>query len=148
MIEVKAARLEDALAFAENAEELDKLQMTDLELLVTLREGIRTSERAVTVWLDGAPVALFGIKRESVLGEGMLWMIKTRGTPGKLKKTFFKMSKQIVEQAREFCGVLYGTVSVQNCNSVRWMEALGFVVTKEYHLGKHPFYLMELKRGD
>jgi hypothetical protein len=78
-----------------------------------------------TMEKDGRPIAIFGLEPLDILGDkACVWML---GTPdiSKIKKTFCKLSQEVIKYFMEQYPVLMAQVDSRYTKTHRWLEWLG-----------------------
>lgn len=101
---------------------------TPKQALVT---GLRGSTFALTVLLDGRPVAMLGVAPGSVIeGVGVPWLL---GTDEVLKgaRQFLTVGPRVIEAMRREWPVLRNYVGADNRRAIRTLKALQFDVSDE-----------------
>lgn len=101
---------------------------TPKQALVT---GLRGSTFALTILLDGRPVAMFGVAPGSLIeGVGVPWLL---GTDEVLKgaRQFLTVGPRVVEAMHREWPVLRNYVGADNRRAIRTLKALQFDVSDE-----------------
>lgn len=100
------------------------------------------------VWLvDGEPAAIFGVAGNTIDREAMIWLL-TSDLVTQHKKTFWKLSRDIVRLMSEAHPNLGGYCDARYAASVRWLRRLGFTLTGPEPYGSigMPFYRFTMER--
>ena len=112
-----------------------------------LRQSYARSTLRYTVQLDGAPVAMYGIVPESLVGEAAnVWFL---GAPemSRIKKTFVKVSRKVIADFLLEYPRLWNVVDSRYVSAIRWLESCGAVFHKEpIMLGGVEFYGFTIRR--
>ena len=96
-----------------------------------LRSSLRASTFALTIMLDGRPVAMLGVTPVSAIeGLGAPWML---GTDEVLKgaRQFLVFGPRIIQSMQREWPKLQNYVGAENWNAIRVLRALGFDVAGE-----------------
>lgn len=109
-------------------------------------ESVRQSAAAWSALVDGKVACMWGVKEESLVTGGRLWLITTPIVE-KHPYRFLVESKRIVDDLIVTYQFLYNYVDAQYETSVRWMQWLGFEVASLSDVGKMRLYRFE-KRAD
>lgn len=111
-----------------------------------LARNIEMSLESYTGFIDDVPVCVFGIYAETYLsGRAIPWMIATAEIK-KVKREFFSLSKEFIEDALERYPVLYGSVDANFTNSIRWLSWLGFHLTGQEKVGNITMHTFEMRK--
>ncbi len=114
----------------------------------SLRQSFARSEMRYSVDIDGAPVAMFGIVRDSILGgSANIWFL---GCPelARIKKTFVRLSRHFIARFLKKYGRIWNVVDSRYTSSIRWLESCGAVFHKEpIMMGGVEFYGFTIRKG-
>lgn len=104
------------------------------------------SDISRTAFVDGRPVAIFGVTSTHIGGQ--IWMLGTSEVD-KHKKAVLKISKEQVQQFREEFEYLYNFVDARHTKSIRWLQWLGFELLESLPYGpfRMPFHYFRWSRG-
>ena len=131
---------------------------------VTPRAGLEISYRfAEKCWsgiYGGRVILMFGVgslakiypglPAASTAGVGVPWLLGT-GAYRDCRKTFLRLSREIVGEMHDLFPVLRNFVAVENKASVRWLKWLGFRMVetrKNFNNSGRDFYLFESVRKE
>ena len=105
--------------------------------------GLRHSDHVMTGCIDGVPVCMWGVVRESmVMNIGVPWMVATYMLD-KHAATFLRRCKGPVLAMLDDYDTLINHVDARNTKAIRWLKWLGFKVEEkpvEYGVDKLPFH--------
>lgn len=103
--------------------------------LEALEKAMEKSQYAVTVIIDGAPMAIYGLHVQDMLTQtGVPWMLATTQAVG-YRRQFLELSPGIVAQMLEVCQHLENWVHADNHISIRWLDWLGFIIDPAQPVG-------------
>lgn len=87
-------------------------------------------------------IAIFGV-RDVGDSVGVPWMLSSKYFMDNHSKRFLKECGEYLSKISKPFTYLYNYISVENKVCIRWLEWLGFTVSKdkEYFVGDTPFYL-------
>ena len=107
-----------------------------------LEHGLANSTESYTVLVEGKVSAMFGINPRTLLGaEAVIWFLG-RPEMARIKKTFMRVSRYIVNEWRRRYLVLYNVVPLDYAKSLAWLRWLGVNVDKTVTLGGREWQLM------
>lgn len=89
-----------------------------------LERALGISEIARTVFVDGEPLAMFGVV---ALAPAIPWVLTTTAVD-RYQFTFWKASKAILLELREAYPIMVQMVDARYAAALRWAKCLGFVV--------------------
>lgn len=122
---------------AADVREVEAVGSTPKRALV---RGLKGSTLVWTAWLDGRPVAMFGVAPLNVMtGRGSIWMLGTDEVP--------KGARELLRQGPAFLAGMHAefprlenAVAADNLAAIRLLRALGFAIEDEIvHIGGVPF---------
>lgn len=125
------ARPQDAVLVGPRLRLHDRLELyraTGIESCVdALRRCIEVSAIAWTVYVDGEPVCVFGLRSIELYADRMLWIVWMLGshTLYRLKREFLRLTRTIWSILLARCGHLVGWVDDKYDESKRWLKWLG-----------------------
>lgn len=121
---------------AENLKEWDKTEVglvfPDWPIEAVIHYSINHSDIVHYAEADGKPIAISGY------GDDCGWMLSTPEIE-KHKKTFLKLSFQMLQEYSEFGDYIYNNIHKDNSKTIRWLKRLGFAVTD---IKANGFYVM------
>jgi len=89
-----------------------------------LESGLESSIFACTIE-NGVPIAMFGICPYNIIGDtASIWMLATDDL-NKMKKTFVKNNKKIIDIMLEYYPILENYVDARNEQSIKWLKLCG-----------------------
>lgn len=149
-IEIRESVSEDIAALSgrlRDAEEKEVIAAGNKDGADALRQSFSRSTMRFTVWLDGVPVAMYGIVPESLVGEAAnVWFLGT-SEMSRIKKTFVKVSRQVIANFLVQYPVLWNCVDARYVSSIRWLESCGAVFhLTPIMLGGVEFYGFTIRR--
>lgn len=150
MIHIKATKKEHALYVAKHLRESDKREMMragQQDSTAAVLESVRVSPFAFTALKDGVPMALFGVKPDSVLSpRARVWLLGTDEI-NFTKKEFVKNCRIVVDGLLDIYPILYNAVDASYTQAVRLLQFLGaqFGKTVKSPTGA-PFLIFEIRR--
>ncbi len=113
----------------------------------SLRQSFARSEMRYSVDIDGAPVAMFGCMRDSILGRrANVWFL---GSPelSRIKKTFVRLSRHFIATFLAQYDCIWNTVDARYEASISWLKSCGAVFNDEpIFLSGLPFYTFVIRR--
>lgn len=114
-----------------------------------MEAGLAYSDQAMTGLIDGVPVCMWGVVRESlVMNMGVPWMVAT-SLLDKNAATFLRHCKGPVLAMLGDYDTLINHVDARNVKAIRWLKWLGFKVEREpveYGVEKLPFHRFSMSR--
>lgn len=110
-------------------------------------ESLEKSARSWTALLDGTAVCMWGVREESVLGGGHIWLITTKAVD-EFPLDFLRLSFKSVRETLSEFKFLYGYVEDNYALSHRWMKWLGFRPVSFSDLGPIKLHRYELSHGN
>lgn len=116
--------------------------------LEAMTSGFELSDLSVVVEVDGAPIAMTGLVKGSLLtGHGVPWLLSSREALAH-RREFLLQSPPIIEQMLSVCPRLSNYVHAENRLSIRWLKWLGFTVDAPLPAGlnKELFHRFHLER--
>lgn len=129
MFELRQVATESVQYVADNMRQGDAIEVWASHRFTpheALNAGIKDSQYAAVAWIDDEPVAVYGLRVESVTsGIGVPWLLATESAM-KHKSEFLKQSPSVVRNMLNICPKLYNYVHVENKASIRWLKWLGF----------------------
>lgn len=137
------ATTEHAAHIAANCRQADRDELWAAGMLYpaeALDLALRDCPDALTGFVNGEPVCMFGVTPASILGSlGCPWMIGTDGIKANAKG-FLKGSKQAIKTMKEPYSILANMVDARHTEAIRWLKWLGFTIHDPMPYG--PFNLM------
>lgn len=99
--------------------------------LNAMLSGVKYSEEAATGFVDGEPVAMWGVVRESFIGNiGVPWMVATE-LLDKHARTFIRHCRGPVLEMMGKFDTLQNYVDARNKRAIQWLQWVGFNVEDE-----------------
>lgn len=117
--------------------------------LQSLQSGLRVSDFAVVVMINGDPVAIFGLSKcNPITGSGVPWLLSSESAL-EHKREFLIQSPKVIKQMLQICPYLFNFVHTDNRTSIRWLRWLGFTIEDPVPFGKkrelfHRFHLKKV----
>lgn len=112
--------------------------------------GMRLSDFCLTGMADGEPVCMWGVVRESLIGNvGVPWMVGSKSLD-RLANTFLRRCRGPLMQALGDYDRLVNYVDSRNDRTIRWLKWLGFRFDPHpmpYGVFNMPFYRFEMLKG-
>lgn len=99
-----------------------------------IKDSLERSDVAWSAFVDGQIVCMWGIKRESLITGGHIWLVTTPLVE-KHARRFLRENRRVVREAVKTYYLLYGYVDAAYLKSCKWMEWLGFKPTTEANIG-------------
>lgn len=140
-----------------DAEEIG-YNLRNKDLLEVLADGCRSgihaveasftnSSEAVTIQMDGRPIAMFGLVPDSLLGNSArVWFLGTDEL-ARMKKTFVKMSRKYIRDFLRKYPVLWNLVDQRYAQSILWLKSCGAEFSESPIMrGGYPFLLFSIRR--
>lgn len=113
----------DNMRKADRAEVWEMSQHTPCQ---SLRNGVKVSDHASVITINGVPCAVVGLVVVSLLtGTGVPWLLGTNDAV-KYRRVFLEKCHQGIADMLTVCPHLYNYVHADNKISVRWLEHMGF----------------------
>lgn len=113
-----------------------------------LREGFINSLVCLTVDYKKEPVAMFGICPVDLTGnKATIWFLASEKV-NKIKNTFVKNSKKVVDFLLGFYPCLENFVDARNIKSIQWLKRCGAKISEASPFGidKLPFHYFYFER--
>lgn len=152
LVRIYPAKFDHAIMMADYIRDADReeLRASSGQIpLLAMRSAIRYSDVAMTGFADGVPVCMWGVTRESLIGNiGVPWMIATERLEKHARLFIRKCRKPLMEMRKEY-DILTNYVDARNTRAIRWLEWMGFKIhdPKPYGVLNLPFHKFEMKRG-
>lgn len=112
-----------------------------------LASGLYYSDFAQTGMVDGEPVMMWGIVKESLIGNvGVPWMLATKRLD-EVAVIFLRRCKAPLREAMNRYDRLFNYVDARNTRTIRWLKWLGFKLAEKpvpYGFSNLPFYKFEM----
>ena len=135
-VEIKRARPADVHYIATNMRAADRLDLRGVNPVVALNNGLWDSEEAMTLWVAGKPVAMFGVvpvKRSSGRKKyiprdarwGSIWLLGTDDI-NKIPTTFLRQCKPVLHYLTATYDLVFNWVHIENYVHRRWIDWMGF----------------------
>lgn len=127
MMEFRKATIGDGIAVLERLrpEQKATLEKLELDAMVLLNKVVDNGMPSTTVLIDGEVAAVFGVARETLLGEVKIWMITT-DLIEKHPIEFLRNSRRFTKSLFSAYGPLVGMVDSDFEKSRRWLRWIGF----------------------
>ncbi len=145
-VSIIPATLDHVGAIAEKVRPADRDELwaaSNITAERAMRNGIEHSEVAMTGLIDGVPVCMWGVVRESlVCNMGVPWMIGTE-LLDKYAATFLRRCRAPILEIFAGYDILVNHVDARNKKAIKWLGFMGFKVEKEpvtYGVEKLPFH--------
>ena len=128
---VDDARVVGRTLRSDDRRELLALGWHDHETLLV--RGVEESTVSRTIWVGGAPVALFGVRRidDQPVNTGAPWLLATTGIYQLDKRQFASESRRYVDWLNAFHPYLTNIVHAENATAIRWLQWCGFNFTND-----------------
>jgi hypothetical protein len=115
-----------------------------------LKAGFEVSMPCWTAFYKGEAIAMFGLNKDVLNGDGktgIIWLLGTERI-NRIEKSFIKASKVMVSWILSFCPALINMVHNRNTASINWLKSLGATFDEsEIILADGTFYKFEIRRG-
>jgi hypothetical protein len=122
----------------------------DLSPEDALTRGLAASQYCSTALIDGVPVAMFGLRKPSILSEtGIVWMLGTDAVY-QIKREMITIARAVIAEMLDVCPVLSNMVHSDNVTSIRWLRRMGFDIREGAPVGVDGeiFHRFEMIKGD
>ncbi len=113
-----------------------------------LRSGLRFSSHAMTGFVDGEAVCMWGVVEESLIGNvGVPWMVGTSRLD-QCAMTFLRYCRVPVMEMLQTYDNLFNYVDARNKKAIRWLRWLGFKIEdpRPYGVMNLPFHRFTMGR--
>lgn len=121
-------KLKDCLRLVD-IKELDALQSNPYKALL---KGYVYSEECYSVWKGEKVIGMFGVSSYSLpKGFASIWFLGSDDVR-QYPITFVKEGKRFVEKQLQKYDILMNYVSSQNTDSIRWLRAIGMIISNKY----------------
>ena len=113
-----------------------------------IRMGMEASDTVLTAMVHDRPVAMWGVVKESLIGNvGTPWMVASFLIDDEAR-TFLRHCRGPVMELLSQYDTLENHVDARNVRSIQWLRWLGFTIEepKEYGVFKLPFHKFWMKR--
>jgi len=152
MIGLHPVTAEDIETIAANPRPADLAEVgatSDMTFKQALQQGMDISSHALTVTVDGEPVAVFGVVPWSAItGMAAVWMLGSAALDGRVaRRAVVKYGHHALAYLRDrYPGMLFNCVAASNTSAVRFLRWLGFTLKPAVPYGRrgelfHPFYI-------
>lgn len=123
----RRATFEDGVLVLENLREEQQLTIEKLGIdsKALLRKAINETYPSMTVIVEDQVAAVFGVMKETLLGEAKIWLITTPLIE-KEPVAFLRASRTFTETLYAEHGPLIGMVDADFEKSHRWLRWIGF----------------------
>ena len=133
------APTDEAIRFiAANMRQADAVEVrasSSHEPLAALLHSVELSNYSSVVWINGVPVAIFGLViRDILTGSGVPWLLSAEQVLNH-KREILVHSKAGVSQMLTICPRLFNYVHAENKISIRWLKWLGFSIGEPERYG-------------
>ncbi|GAB5471420.1 MAG: hypothetical protein Kilf2KO_44500 [Rhodospirillales bacterium] len=151
-VEIRQAVMPDAALLAADLRAADRLEIlaaTGLAPLPAIEESIRVSSQVWSGLVDGEMVAIFGLRRPSLLSDRAYpWLLGTNAV-ARHPRPFLRLSKAAVADWRTRFRLLENYVDARNAAAIRWLAWLGFTIhpARPYGAQGLPFHRFTME-GD
>jgi len=156
-IRIEPAIPEDAIAVARGLREGDLGELRavhgdDMDPVQVIKEAVRTSDYAWTVFKEGdVPLGIFGLRGygDYVL-TGIAWVLLTDAVE-ETPLLCMRVSRWILARMHDIYPCLLNMVWKGNAKSLKWLKALGFTVSEPpvpYGPRGEEFYPIQRERKD
>lgn len=127
MMEFRKATIGDGVSVLAHLRDEQKTTISklDLDALALLHKVMGSGMPSTTVLIDDEIAAVFGVARETLLGEVKIWMITT-DLISKHPIEFLRKSRQFTKDLYSAYGPLIGMVDSNFEKSQRWLRWIGF----------------------
>lgn len=126
--------LEDLARLIRKEDEQELWHIMKLTPMEAVKACYRKSDWCYSAFMGGKLVCLFGVSPAyGMKGVGVPWMLATDEI-NKVKKTFIKHSRSIVQQMHMDYSVLSNLAWSKNTTHIRWLRWLGFQFVEEHTL--------------
>lgn len=143
------ADIADIAPIAENMRDADRLEIwlsNHMKPYEALRRSLELSDLAFTIVHDEGPIAMFGVRCQSVLGGiGIPWLLGT----DRIKE----VRRQFIYEGRRWLDVLQGDYMVlrnyvheDNRVSLKWLKSLGFTIMDAQQAGPERAWFHKFER--
>lgn len=128
MINIRKAHFVDIVAISGRLREQDEKEIIEAgnsSVAESLRYSLSRSLVSYCVDIDGIPQALFGLVPDSLLGEtACVWFLGTKEM-SKIKKSFVKKSREVVNYWLTQYSILWNIFPKSYVETCRWLSAMG-----------------------
>lgn len=149
MAEVFKADIADIGPIAENMRDADKLEIwlsSHLKPYEALRRSLEVSDKTFTIVHDQAPIAMFGVRCQSLLGRtGVPWLLGTDRIT-EVRQQFIKEGSRWIEILQDGYTVLTNYVHEDNRVSIKWLKRLGFTIMPAVQAGPEMAWFHKFER--
>lgn len=124
-----------------DVDELQAVSYEDPQAILT--QSVEVSDLAWTAWLDGWPIAMFGVSPVLPLAVGGAWLLATDHVE-RVKRSAWELSVKHVAIMHTRYPVLLNWVDERNITSRQWLRKLGFEALRReafYGVERRPFLL-------
>lgn len=145
-VSIRPATPEDIIAIAARVRPADRDELrasVNHSPEQAMGAGLRYSDAAMTGFIDGEPVCMWGVVRESLIcNMGVPWMVATTLLDVHAP-TFLRHCRGPVMELLDDYDMLINHVDARNRRAIAWLKWLGFDVEKEpapFGLAQLPFH--------
>jgi hypothetical protein len=139
--------LDELFASLRTADKEEMVALHGFPFEEMVRDGIKRSDIAWSMWVDGRLAAVFGVVGVSVTpGIGVPWLLGTQHLErhgGRL----VRFGARYIDQMHTAYPVLMNYVSAENDRSIRWLENLGFSIDAPSPLGPYRVPFRRFHKG-
>lgn len=112
------------------AHDREEFEVAGAEPVGSIISTMARSAMAKVALVDGEAACLWGVKEDSVVGGGHIWLVTTPLVE-RHPRTFVRRSREAVDCAMNEHPLLWGLVDSRYAVSRRWMEWMGFEAVSE-----------------
>lgn len=134
--------------FVSDLRDADKKEMATFvdNPLLEITESINASIEAYKAQtLDNKPLALFGVTAVSETKGFLIWCVGTNEL-SKYRKSFVKISKNVLKKWLTEYKLLFNFVSLENKNAVNWLKWLGAKFEKPFKIKNKEYIFFTLRK--
>lgn len=126
-------------------QDIDEMNASDIkDYLTEINNTVKFSEDCYKVLApNGAVIAGFGVINTTAGGQ--IWFLGT-DLIKQFRKSFVKISSEIIKKWLKEYGRLFNYVSAQNTESIKWLRFMGAKLEKKHIYKGHVFIMFEIER--
>jgi len=128
--------------------DIEELLASTGNVAKTVRDSVRMSKYAWSVYADDQFVCIFGVGSPSLLSDtGIVWMLGT-DLIERYKGAFIRHSKAYISAMLTVYPYMTNFVDARNTRTIRWLKFMGFTFlpARPYGIKRLPFYQFEMRR--
>lgn len=151
-IKVRKSSVEDVEYLKDHLRESDTQEIWASNHLTpekALRLSLAKSIFCLTVE-NGAPIAMFGINPEQLLGErAVVWLLGSEGL-NKIRIPFIRYSRHFISMMLEYYPYLHNYVDARNLQSIAWLKFCEATIEEAKPFGSEnlPFHYFYFRRKE